>query len=687
MANGSPFVPRSIEDMVTAFPEGVNMGIAPLLLNKTQLGLGTNITVRGTMITQRPAFNLIPIQPSYPNSVLTAFQNGIFQGAEYYRPDNGMESMIAAVGGRLYQITPGSFTASIIDRTIPGDPNPNILQQAFMWQGEMWMVCNLAGNPIFFTQTPAAGDPNTRRSTWNTKIPFSTNTTHPFTILNVGIASLGVLFTSTASMVTGDILTVQNFGTFLVQTINSPTNADIVNLTGTTGKNVPTGTLVSWFHASTELPPGFMGDYNGQNWFSLTDGRQFVASDQVGASSGTQPYNYRDAVLHITQNLYLAGGGNFIVPGTAGSITAMKFGATLDASLGQGPLQVFTTDSSFSCLVPTDRLTWQNLTNPILPKSLIGFGAEGQWSTVISNSDFIFRSPDGIRSFRITRQDFNTWGNTPISREVDPFVSQDSPSLLNWASAIVFDNRILMTTGPVVANQGVYWQRLVALNLDPISSLRGKAASVYDGTWTGLNVLKLVTGKFSGVQRAFAFCLNTIQNVIELYEILPQPTLPQVINPSPLANYFDNGTNRIVSVYEFPVMLRQEEGKGLLDLVSIDDGELYFDGIRGTVDVQAWYRPDSWPCWTPWYKFQMCTPQVANDSASQPGYNVRAGLGRPDIKACDGERPLRYGRWFQFRLVVTGPHRFLGLLVKAITQPQSQYAQPEACCLLVNPLS
>ena len=392
--------------------------------------------------------------------------------------------------------------------------------------------------------------------------------------------------------------------------------------------------------------------------------------------------NFRDAVLNISRNLYLVGGGNFAVPGTSGEITAFTFVPTLDVSLGQGPLQVLTPNTVFSCNVSTDPLTWQTTTNPILPPSMISYGGLGQWSTVLDNSDVIMRSVLGITSLILARRDFNTWGVTPISREVDPIVSGDPQSLLPFASAIVFDNRLLMTAQPVVGPQGVYWQQIIALNHDPISSLRGKAPSVYDGTWTGLNVLQLFKGQFSGVERAFAICYNALLQVIELYEIYKTIPIPSSAPLQINQGYFDNGTKRIVSVWQTAVMLKEAPGKSVFDLVRLIDGEVYFDNIRQTTDVQVWYRPDSYPCWIPWTKFSICAPMATDDPMAQPGYRTRIGLGEPSGAPCDegNNRPLRTGYWFQFRIVQTGPGRFLGMRVKAVTEPQTQYAKPAGCC-------
>lgn len=679
----SPFIPREVKDVITAFPEGVNMGVSPLLLDKHQLAQGTNITLRGTLVQPRPPFQKITIDFGYPAASQAIFESGKFQGACYFKPDNGFESLVCQINGHLFQITPGATTASFLDVTVPGDPNPVTPNQAWLWQAEKWVIVNDGGSvPIFFDQTAT---PMSRRSTWNTQLPFTTTVTTAFVAPAVGSAVLGVIVGDTTNMTLGGSITFKNGGNYLVQNIVSVTKIDIVNLTGVTGKTVPAGTVVEFSKVSTELPPGAMGAYGqGQNWFALPDLRQFTASDQVGDSSGTQANDYRDAVLNISRNLFLAGGGNFVVPGVSGEIRAFAFVPTLDASLGQGPLQCITPNFVFSVNVPPDVLTWQSLTNPILPANLVSYGGLGQWSSTVANADLIMRSVDGLRSLALARRDFNTWGATPISREVDPIVTADPQALLPFVSTIVFDNRILMTAQPVVSPGGVYWKQIIALNLDPVSSLRGKAPSIYDGSWTGINVLQLLKGQFSGVERAFAFTYNTTSQKIELYEIYETAPLDPIPKPlGPQQGFFDNGTQAITSIIRTPVMLKEVPGKGPMDLCRLIDGEIWVDSLQQTVEFQVFYRPDSYPCWVPWHGFGVCAPLASDDPNAQPGYRTRFGLGEPSGVPCEqsNNRPFRVGYWFQFKIVATGPFRFLGMQVKAVTEPDTQYAKIGGCCL------
>lgn len=439
---------------------------------------------------------------------------------------------------------------------------------------------------------------------------------------------------------------------YIVTAINNNVSNQVVATLvapATVGVNpiAPGNTVTSRF-SGNELPPGKMGVYGlGRNWICLPDGRTFIASDIVGGSSGTVLNNFRDAVLKVAENTYLVGGGSFVVPGNVGEIKAMKFVATLDASLGQGPLQVLTPKIAFSCQAPVDRTIWAFVQNPILTESLITNGATAQDSTVSVNGDLMFRSIDGLRSLILGRRDFATWGNVPISREVQDIIDQDPPDLLAYASASDFDNRLLLTTGAVAGPLGTYFQSLIALNFDPISTLRGKAPSIYDGQWDGLNILKLVKGDFAGVERQFAFTFNSATTSIELYEIAPSKS----VSPTPITWTF---APAIIDFGEKDPRTRQ--------LKKLMDGEIYLDEITPLTDangnnipieILVEFRPDYDTVWHEWIKIK-----IASDAMS---YQPRIGLDEPPRDSSDDSgRPWRVGYAFQVQITITGNARFMG---------------------------
>lgn len=650
-------------DFFGEFSQGVNTGVAPLILPRNQLANGSNITVRGTYVRPRSYYRKMEFNFGGDTDLQSAVESvGLFQGATYFRPDSGIESLVASLAGRLFQFRISGNVATVSERTIPGNPNPPGQLQAWLWQAEKWIIVNDGVSlPLFMT------DSTTVRSNGQGFTPQSNTLAATYTVPSPGSFAT-VAFTGVAGLSVGSIVTLPQIGQGVVTAI-AGLNVDILNTSfGPIGTVVPAATNVAWNSANPtpQLPVGRMGAYGrGRIWMALADGKQFVASDLVGGSSGTAGENYRDAILNITENLYLRGGGYFTVPGNLGDIRAMKFAATLDASLGQGPLQVFTPEAVFSCNAPVNRLEWQDIQNPILTESLISNGALGQWSTVLANGDFLFRSVDGSRSLILARREFATWGNVPISREVDRRLSADSVDLLRFTSSIVFDNRHLLTTAPVLFEKGVYFRALVPLNFDPISTLRGKAPAVYDSLmWTGLNVFQLLTGSFSNEDRAFAFTWNTQTEKLELWEILK--TAAHAIR--------DNDAVRVVQAFETPVLFNQPGEKQYQRLL---DGELQVDEMQGRVDFQVWWKPDQWPCWVPWFQWTQCAT-VDDDGKVQ--FRPHMGFGEPPSAPCDevNNRPLREGYTFQFKFIITGHCRVIGARFRAVTVPEPKFA-PQCC--------
>lgn len=678
---------EKLYDALSSFPGGVNEGLSALDLSAQVMAGAINVTVRGNHATHRSSYHKRKINWE-SDATKTAVNTGRWQGGCYYFGDDQEASLLAFISGRLFWFTLEDDEFTCREVTITGGIQGANQPQAWLWQAEKWAIIQDGiSNPIFFNGTLTA-----TRSNYSQPINYSTTTASEFAG-GAGIPAVNqsgdIDFTDVTNLVVGDVVTFLNIGMFQVQAIVGAT-VTLLNLTATpVGKTDNSGVTVSWVHQGAQLPPGRMGAYGmGRNWISLVDGKQFVASDIVGGASGTVANNFRDAVLNITENLFLRGGGNFTVPGSVGDIKAMRFVATLDASLGQGPLQVFTHNTVFSCQTPVDRLTWQTVTNPILTESLISNGALGQNSTVLANGDVLFRSIDGVRSLILARRDFSTWGNVPISREVCRSLNTDDPGLLTYGSAIVFDNRLLMTVGTTSHAQGVYFQALIPLNFDPLSSLRGKAPSVWDaGLWTGLNTLQLVTGEFDGVQRAFSFVLNLTEGLdgIELWEILPSydPTLPAAQQPR--AKIYDNDLDR-----DIPIIWQFDSHSMRFGVPPNDrvymrllNGELWVGDVQGQVLFQVKYRPDQYPCWVNWHQWNEC--QSASSSESKPGFRPRMGFGSPSSEPCEGS-PLCNGFTFQTRLIIQGHCVINGIFFEAVSQPMPVFA-PRACDSICNPVT
>ena len=142
---------ETLLDLISTAQDGVNSGVAPLLLNKSQISFGFNCSVRGGYLTHRP-----PVQKKtfiFQNPPQQAMvEGGFFQGAGYYRPDFGPQQLIAQISGHLFAFTEIGTGFTVTEISIPSDLNDPSILQVWMWQSEKWMIISDGSSklPIFY---------------------------------------------------------------------------------------------------------------------------------------------------------------------------------------------------------------------------------------------------------------------------------------------------------------------------------------------------------------------------------------------------------------------------------------------------------------------------------------------------------------------------------------------------------
>jgi hypothetical protein len=101
---------------------------------------------------------------------------------------------------------------------------------------------------------------------------------------------------------------------------------------------------------------------------------------------------------------------------------------------------------------------------------------------------------------------------------MDNVLVDDDEKWLFWTSAVVFDNRLLMTSGNRPGGLRPKFNGIVALDFHILSAMAGKLPPVYDGTWTGISVWQLFKGSYDNKERAFA-AVQSAEGLNELWEI------------------------------------------------------------------------------------------------------------------------------------------------------------------------
>jgi len=433
--------------------------------------------------------------------------------------------------------------------------------------------------------------------------------------------------------------------------------------------------VTSMLNASPKIPTGSaMCFYQGRLW--IAQGRAWLGSDISPSippgGSGTAAYDYRDACLSVVENVYLSGLKRFVTSTVSGNIRALKFPTNLNTALGEGDLQIFTRSQIYSMNVPVVRADWAALTDPKQRVVQINYGTTGDRSVVNVNGDLFFQATDGIRSLLQKTRDWNEYGNTPQSREVQRILQFNDRALLRYGTGTEADNRLIESCLPFQTPVGVAHKADVVMNFDLVSTISKKLPPVWEGSWEGLDILQRFTGDFGGLFRTFALVLGRTSRQIEVWEQVPG----QQEDQGP------DGDNRITWVIETPSYTWGSP----LQLKNLDTLKLWVDRMFGTVDFKLYYRPDQYPCWVFWHAWQECAARSncelesvgeSCDYPTQtycPQYRTPMTMPKPHFQ-CDAtnDRPTSLGYSFQFRFVIKGYCRVRGIFPYALPKDEAPY--------------
>jgi hypothetical protein len=427
------------------------------------------------------------------------------------------------------------------------------------------------------------------------------------------------------------------------------TTMRLISAMGGTPPFLPIGTAMSYYMGHIFVTTG-----NGS--------REYMGGDIVGGASGTVGRQFKDAILHSTENTYLAGGGSFIVPSNAGIIRALAFSAELDTALGQGRLYVFTRNSIYALNVPPDRTEWVAATANKLPLQTVAqirFGSVGDRPVVQVNGDLWYQTLEpGIRSLTLAVRYFQQWANVQLSSPELRVMQLSDRSLLRYATGILFDNYLLQSALPEQRPQGVIHKALVPLDFNPISTLQDKKPPSWLGVWEGLNVMQLLEADFGGRQRAFAVVLSDVSGKIEIWELTQQ-------------GLRDNGDNRITSFFETGGFFSDS----LFRLKELESAEFWFDNLQGAAQIKVEYRGDG-DCWHDWITWRECSARNSTEDLEAthyptqtycPSFRAMRALPKPPVVCQSGgmNRPSNLAYTFQLRVTIKGTIRVRGLVLHA----------------------
>ena len=407
-----------------------------------------------------------------------------------------------------------------------------------------------------------------------------------------------------------------------------------------------------------KMPIGTIMEYAFGRVFVSDRFNRIYASDIIYGAGFTNTLNTEN----FTEITYWAEGGAFSTPAMMGDITGMKVMPDLGDNLrGQGALVILCANGAFSMDVSIPRADWN--TSNIQRVSLLGRGCASPYLTTV-NSELWFRSHDGWAFYSNSQTEFYRYFSMrKLSRDVNKWVSRDTPWLKQFASTMFSNNYLINTVAPQTkstqASNGVtglhrYHRGMVVLDLDQGSSPNPDAQLSFrwNGLWTGIRPTQLLSANINGEQRGFAFSFDK-DNKNRLYEITNTRT----------ADYGPSGTREIESFFttgRYDFSASQVTDRFLRKRIT--GGEMWLSEIPGEVTSSVEYRADSNPCWeeikpTSTYGCPPCSP-VVTDCVPRRGGNLykRYKFNTPDPSECNylADIPAVEGSEFQIKVNLTG---------------------------------
>jgi hypothetical protein len=403
-----------------------------------------------------------------------------------------------------------------------------------------------------------------------------------------------------------------------------------------------------------QMPIGTLMEYAFGRVFVSDRFNQIYASDIIFGNGFTDTSNTEN----FTEITYWAEGGAFSTPSTMGNITAMKVMPYIGANLrGQGELVVLTENGAFSMDVGLPRITWN--TTQVQRISLLGRGCTSPY-VALANSELWFRSHDGWAFYSNSQSEFGRYFSMrKLSREVNKWVSKDTPWLRQFASTMFFDNYLISTVAPETKRtdaEGLhrYHRGMVVLDLDNASSPSPDAdlSFRWNGVWAGVRPTQCLSAQINNEKRGFIWSFDQ-DNQNRLYEITtnfqddygPQGTVP--IKSFFVTGRYDFGRSQVTNKFQ-----RKK----------ITGGEMWMSEIPGVVSSQVEYRSDSTPCWSELkipttYGCDPCSPQVDACTPLRGGIRYkRYKFTTPDNTICNDIAgiPAVEGSEFQLKVNLEG---------------------------------
>lgn len=418
-----------------------------------------------------------------------------------------------------------------------------------------------------------------------------------------------------------------------------------------------------------QIPVGTMGAYGQGRIAQVVNGREIAFGDIYGSHDGSEvelngktqrKRDFQDpgeSVLQFTETTYLNEGFNASIAFTLGAITGLHFAPQQDSAVGDGELLAFSENGVSSFFLSQPREFWKE--SAFQRVTLLNIGARAHDMIVSFNGDLWFRSDDGWRSYRQARAEIQGWAHLPMSTEIRDWMDSDTPRLLKFGSAINFNNRLIGTCSPRTNSGKVYHNGVTSLDFDVLSAFGQATMPAWDGHWSKLKFLKLVAGKFQGVNRAFAFAIDA-DGKNQVYEISVDDS--------------KDWDGPITSTLE----MRSMDFESPFNEKEILGADVWVDEVTDEAVITASYKSDQEPDWQEWHTIPVIEKQGECQAITcggcptvRKGYYPRRTLPTPP-DSCNEQTRRQSKRCFEFqtRLSWTGHARINKFRLSALDKSE-----------------
>lgn len=334
------------------------------------------------------------------------------------------------------------------------------------------------------------------------------------------------------------------------------------------GHTIPIGTIMAYAHGRLHLVPKVVPGT------SEPGNRYFISGDVLFPDDPTN-------VLQFTETDYWNEGGAHGIPEEMGDIYAIQPFRNASTGTGIGGLVILGKNGSSAFDMSIRRSSWKDIQLAQVLFSGTGTGTISPFSARAINDDLVYRGLDGIRFVRYTKSGIagssGALSCVPSSNEVTPFIDTENADSLPFVSTALADNRMFLTAGGLWATGDNVFSSMIVMDLASVYGMRGAPAPSYDGIWTGVNPVQVLTATRSN--RQLLLIISEDNKVYTTSE----------------AVYEDEGGNDPLCRVYTKVMYFPNDRVSLKELQHV---ELWVSDLYKDVDVTVHYRPEGFPLWS-----------------------------------------------------------------------------------------